>query len=145
MAFHLRNSDDRNASHVARTKKGFHDPRLSQSLMPQRKGSRSSHRAVTPRLGRSPVPSPAASIPHGRQVRCKARLAKLGREGGKRGSGGTVSCPSGRATHLEISNNALTGTIPTELGLLSELTHLDLSDSDLTGTIPTQLGAIVKA
>ena len=36
----------------------------------------------------------------------------------------------------------MSGTIPTDLGLLSELTYLDLSYNDLTGTIPTELGLL---
>ncbi|MEN8219167.1 MAG: hypothetical protein ABFS56_22940, partial [Pseudomonadota bacterium] len=41
---------------------------------------------------------------------------------------------------LDLSNNQLTGTIPTELGNLSNLSWLDLSNNQLTGSIPTELG-----
>jgi hypothetical protein len=40
--------------------------------------------------------------------------------------------------------NHLNGTIPTELGRLSNLTNLDLSINNLHGTIPTILAALVN-
>ena len=51
-------------------------------------------------------------------------------------TGGTPT----RVTKVELDDEDLTGTIPTELGSLSELTHLDLSDNSLTGDIPRELG-----
>ena len=42
-------------------------------------------------------------------------------------------------TSLAVSGNQLTGTIPTELGNLSNLTFLYLHQNQLTGTIPTEL------
>ncbi len=36
----------------------------------------------------------------------------------------------------------MTGTIPTELGLFTDLAMLDISINQLTGTIPTQLGKL---
>ncbi len=43
-------------------------------------------------------------------------------------------------TEITLSNNNLTGFIPSELGNLESLTHLDLSNNQLTGQIPTELG-----
>ena len=43
-------------------------------------------------------------------------------------------------THILLNENQLTGTIPTELGNLSNLTYLYLNENQLTGTIPTELG-----
>lgn len=43
---------------------------------------------------------------------------------------------------LEIDNNALTGTIPYELGDQSSLRYLYLNDNKLTGSIPSSLGDI---
>ena len=40
---------------------------------------------------------------------------------------------------LSLSANNLTGTIPTELGLLSNLESLDMSSNQLIGTVPTSL------
>ena len=41
---------------------------------------------------------------------------------------------------LHLDDNNLTGTIPGELGNLSNLSELDLADNELTGTIPRELG-----
>ena len=43
-------------------------------------------------------------------------------------------------TELSLRDNALTGSIPTELGLMTALKYLGLSDTTLTGPIPTELG-----
>lgn len=45
-------------------------------------------------------------------------------------------------TRLGLNTNQLTGTIPSELGLLSQLRLLFLSDNRITGTIPTELGLL---
>ena len=51
-------------------------------------------------------------------------------------NGGTPT----RVTGLDLDDESLTGTIPSELGTLYELTTLDLSDNSLTGSIPRELG-----
>ncbi len=51
-----------------------------------------------------------------------------------------VTVANGRVTLLLLSDNQLTGSIPTELGNLSNLEDLWLSDNQLTGSIPTELG-----
>lgn len=48
----------------------------------------------------------------------------------------------GRVTHLDASGNNLTGTIPPELGKLSELKVLDLKGNKLTGAIPPELASL---
>ena len=42
----------------------------------------------------------------------------------------------GRVTGLDLSNNNLAGTLPADLGTLTNLTTLDLSENQLSGTIP---------
>jgi Leucine-rich repeat (LRR) protein len=51
-----------------------------------------------------------------------------------------VYCYAGQVTGIDKLGNQLTGTIPPELGNLSNLTHLGLGDNQLTGTIPPELG-----
>ena len=51
-------------------------------------------------------------------------------------TGGTPA----RVIKVELDDEDLTGTIPADLGSLSELTHLDLSDNSFTGDIPSELG-----
>ena len=43
---------------------------------------------------------------------------------------------------LSFGSNRLTGTLPTELGLLTLLTGLDFAFNYLTGEIPTELGRL---
>ncbi len=53
---------------------------------------------------------------------------------------GVATDDNGRVTHLDLYNNDLFGTIPAELGNLSNLQGLELSHNDLSGTIPAELG-----
>ena len=41
---------------------------------------------------------------------------------------------------LWIDANEITGTIPTEIGLLESMASLSMTNSTLTGTIPTEMG-----
>ena len=43
---------------------------------------------------------------------------------------------------LNLSNNQLTGAIPTQLGNLSDLTALWLYNNQLSGGIPSELGSL---
>ncbi|KAM3731379.1 hypothetical protein ACB098_12G159200 [Castanea mollissima] len=45
-----------------------------------------------------------------------------------------------KLSHLDFSANQFTGTIPFEIGLLGSLSKLDLSSNNLRGYIPTSLG-----
>ena len=47
-------------------------------------------------------------------------------------------------TGLYLSDNELTGSIPVELGNLTNLTGLYLSDNELTGSIPAELGKLTS-
>ena len=53
---------------------------------------------------------------------------------------GVANDASGRVIGLYLFGNQLTGSIPPELGDLSNLTWLSLGDNQLTGTIPSELG-----
>jgi hypothetical protein len=58
--------------------------------------------------------------------------------------GGTIPSDVGNLTQLgyfTCTNCELTGTLPTELGLLSTLQQLTLDNNTLTGQIPTQLAS----
>ena len=55
-----------------------------------------------------------------------------------------VSVTDGRVTGLDLYDNQLTGTIPTELGNLANLLHLQLTRNQLTGSIPTELGNLAN-
>ena len=57
-----------------------------------------------------------------------------------------VTVTDGRVTRLQLVNNNLKGSLPAELGDLSELTYLQISDHQetLTGAIPSELGKLAK-
>ena len=48
----------------------------------------------------------------------------------------------GRVTEIRLSGLELNGTIPRELGKLTELRKLNLSTNSLTGSIPPELGCV---
>ena len=62
---------------------------------------------------------------------------------------GTIPAELGELTaltYLELSRNALTGTIPFQLGQqLTSLTKLSLSENQLTGSIPSTIGDLAPA
>lgn len=45
---------------------------------------------------------------------------------------------------VSIFSNDLTGTIPTDIGLLTHLTHFDVGRLRLDGTIPSEMGRLTK-
>ena len=53
-----------------------------------------------------------------------------------------VGLEDGRVTGLNLFENQLMGSIPTELGQLSQLTFLSLIGNQLTGEIPPELGQL---
>ena len=57
---------------------------------------------------------------------------------------GVTTDDSGRVIELDLFFNQLTGTIPSELGNLTQLTQLGLSLNELSGTIPPELGNLTN-
>ena len=57
---------------------------------------------------------------------------------------GNPPATSQRVTWLALGSQGLTGSIPAELGALTELTQLLLWDNQLSGEIPAALGALTK-
>ncbi|MCY4370430.1 MAG: D-alanyl-D-alanine carboxypeptidase [bacterium] len=60
---------------------------------------------------------------------------------------GVTTDSAGRVTGIDLSGpfgNGLTGSIPEEIGSLTELVHLDLSGNDLRGRIPEQISGLTK-
>ena len=53
-----------------------------------------------------------------------------------------VTAHNGRVIKLHLDNNLLTGTLPSELGSLTNLQALRLSGNRLTGPIPAELGSL---
>ena len=55
---------------------------------------------------------------------------------------GVTTSDDGRVTKLITNNNNLTGSIPAEIGDLSELTTVSLDSNKFTGSIPTEIGEL---
>ena len=62
----------------------------------------------------------------------------------ERWDGVTVEGPPLGVTGLDLRARHLTGTIPVEIGNLTNLSSLDLSDNRLTGEIPMELGSLTN-
>ena len=55
---------------------------------------------------------------------------------------GVVTDENDRVIELDLSENELNGTIPSDLGHLTYLEYLDLSENQLSGTIPSALSVL---
>jgi Leucine-rich repeat (LRR) protein len=51
-----------------------------------------------------------------------------------------VGCFDGLVTHVGLNSNGLSGSIPPEVGNLTNLTYLGLGDNQLSDSIPSELG-----
>ncbi|MFC1508849.1 leucine-rich repeat domain-containing protein, partial [Candidatus Omnitrophota bacterium] len=51
-----------------------------------------------------------------------------------------VTVSGGHVTRLNLADNNLSKSIPSEIGNLTNLTHLNLSENQLTGSIPSEIG-----
>eukprot|EP00985_Skeletonema_marinoi_P026813 scaffold21131_cov194-Skeletonema_marinoi.AAC.9 len=57
----------------------------------------------------------------------------------------TVTCSNSMVMNLYFPNNNLSGTIPSELGSLTNLEYLNLgANAALSGTIPSELGSLAN-
>ena len=56
--------------------------------------------------------------------------------------GGVTTAAGGRVTGLDLSENALSGSLPPELGSLSSLAELNLGGNALTGPVPAWLAGL---
>ena len=57
---------------------------------------------------------------------------------------GVTTDTAGRVTELLFYSNQLSGTIPTQLGQLTNLQYLNLNNNQLSGTIPVELGQLTE-
>ena len=57
---------------------------------------------------------------------------------------GVTTDRQGRVTNLDLNDNQLSGTIPTQLGNLANLEKLLLTRNQLTGTIPAELASLTR-
>jgi len=55
-----------------------------------------------------------------------------------------VTCQDGHVTELDLGSNQLTGSIPLQLGNLTNLSYLSLRENQLTGSIPPELGDLIN-
>lgn len=55
-----------------------------------------------------------------------------------------ITCTEGRVVGIDLSNNQLTGVIPSSLGSLEQLTFLGLNVNQLSGEIPAELGNLTR-
>ena len=55
-----------------------------------------------------------------------------------------IGCSNGHVEYLDLAKNSLSGSIPSELGNLTNLTIIDLPDNSLSGSIPSGLGNLTN-
>ena len=83
----------------------------------------------------------------GAMTRAALTMFALGRPKGGVGSASGTKLPTTlpvATTSFFRRDDGLTGTIPTELGWLTELTEFGVPENSLTGTLPSELGHLRK-
>jgi len=55
-----------------------------------------------------------------------------------------VTVTNKRVTHLDLRNNNLTGALPTEINILTELQRLDVTENQLSGALPSGINSLTK-
>ncbi|OEU06031.1 L domain-like protein [Fragilariopsis cylindrus CCMP1102] len=55
-----------------------------------------------------------------------------------------IICDEGTVISLEMINDELTGSIPSEIGLMTSLVNLDLRGNAFTGSIPSEIGLMTS-
>ena len=56
-----------------------------------------------------------------------------------------ITVINGRVTFIELSDNNLSGPLPSDLGVLTGLDWLDVTNNQLSGAIPADLAAPAQA
>jgi hypothetical protein len=57
---------------------------------------------------------------------------------------GSSSNNKNTMTNLVVAGNQLTGSLPTELGMLTNLVHLDVSSNEFSSSIPSEIGRLTN-
>eukprot|EP01084_Bolivina_argentea_P031859 58955_1 len=55
-----------------------------------------------------------------------------------------IICTNSTVTEIKLSNNSLSGTIPSTIGNLTQLMRLFLADNLLSGTIPISITSLMQ-
>lgn len=71
-------------------------------------------------------------------------LVALGRPGVDECFWVGVTCANDTIVEIRLGNKGFDGSIPTEIGLMTNLTYLDLSQNDLGGSIPEELYSLTN-
>ncbi|KAI2490344.1 hypothetical protein MHU86_24234 [Fragilaria crotonensis] len=78
---------------------------------------------------------------------CRSTFVFESELGGDTTTGSTIPSEIGlltQLTYLDFYNNSLTSSIPSEIGLLTQLTVLSFYKNSLTSTIPSEIGLLTK-
>jgi len=55
-----------------------------------------------------------------------------------------VYCENNRISHLYLNNNNLNGTIPSQIGSLTQVQRVKLNNNNLSGKIPSEIGSLTN-